>query len=236
MISRQLVLMMALVPALLFAACKKAPESDVAKTGDAVEVSEANKGVAYPINLKVSKMEWIGTKLSTYHHGEVNIKSGELKLADGKLSGGDFRIDMTTIVAHDAGKEDINQKLTGHLLSPDFFDVANYPEASFEITGVKTFSGNAQEPDGMNEISEYKISSPNYTISGNLKIKDITKNIEFPARVEIANDKISAMAKFNIDRKLWGIVYPGMPDDMVQDMIWFGISIESDITAETALK
>jgi hypothetical protein len=53
--------------------------------------------------------------------------------------------------------------------------------------------------------------------------------------VDINSTGISAVAKFNIDRKLWGIVYPGMPDDMIQDLIWFGISVKADIAGQTAL-
>lgn len=237
MTSKNLFQLLVIIPLIVLASCKNAPESDVAITGEAVAVAETKGNATYPINLTESNMEWIGTKLSTHHHGDVSIKSGELKLDNNELAGGKFSIDMTTIVARDKGKEDINERLTGHLKSPDFFDVANYPEATFEITGMKKYTGTVSEPSsGVEEISEYRVSSPNYLISGNLKIKDITKNIEFPARVDINNSGISATAKFNIDRKLWGIVYPGMPDDMVQDMIWFGISIKSDITQETAMK
>lgn len=236
MTTKKLMLLLAILPVIAMVSCKSAPESDVAKTGEALNVSEIANSVIYPINLNESKMEWIGTKLSTHHHGEVAIKSGELQINDGLLAGGKFSINMTTLVAHDNGSENKNEKLTGHLMSPDFFDVANYPEATFEITGIKPFNGTVTVPEkGAEEISEYKVLNPNYLISGNLKIKDITKNIEFPARVDVTSKDISATAKFNIDRKLWGIVYPGIPDDMIQDMIWFGISLKSEITAQTAM-
>ena len=50
------------------------------------------------------------------------------------------------------------------------------------------------------------------------------------------NNGVDAVAKFNIDRKLWNIVYPGMPDDLIQDMIWFGISLKASAAEPTALK
>jgi polyisoprenoid-binding protein YceI len=48
-----------------------------------------------------------------------------------------------------------------------------------------------------------------HTIKGNLTLKDSTKNISFPAKVSISNDKITAAADFNIDRTQWGMNYKG---------------------------
>lgn len=221
--------------ALTFTACKNAPDSDEAKTGDAKEVSMTEGAATVAINTTESKLEWIGTKLSTYHNGTVNIKSGDLQLKDGVLAGGKFVIDMPTLVSV---KDDAttNGKLTGHLQSPDFFDVATYPEATFEITGVKPFTGTTATGGDQSEISEYTVADPNFLVSGNLKIKDVTKNIEFPAKITVNNSGVEAVAKFNIDRKLWNITYPGMPDDLIQDMIWFGISLKANAAEPTALK
>ena len=220
---------------LTFTACKNAPKSDEATTGDAKEVAITEGTVNLPINTATSKVEWIGTKLSAYHNGTVAIKMGEMQLKDGVLAGGKFVLDMPTIVSL-KDDEGSNAKLTGHLKSPDFFDVATYPEATFEITGVKPFSGKIDNTKGNEtEISEYTITDPNYMISGNLKIKDVVKNIEFPAKVTVNNNSVDAVAKFNIDRKLWNIVYPGMPDDLIQDMIWFGISLKAGMD-QTGLK
>ena len=66
--------------ALTFTACKNAPDSDEAKTGDAKEVSITEGAATVAINTTDSKVEWIGTKLSAYHSGTVNIKSGDLQL------------------------------------------------------------------------------------------------------------------------------------------------------------
>ena len=50
------------------------------------------------------------------------------------------------------------------------------------------------------------------------------------------NNSVEAVAKFNIDRKQWNLVYPGKPDDLIKDMIWFGISIKANAAEITALK
>lgn len=230
--TKSILLMTAL--AFSLAACKEAPKSDVAATGDAKEVSMTEGATSAAVNTSASRVEWIGTKLSTYHSGTVAIKSGELQVKDGALSGGNFVMDMPTIIALNKD-EASNKKLTGHLQSPDFFDVATYPESVFEITGITAFSGKPAEGGEMEEMNEFTISDPNVMISGNLKIKDITKNIQFPAKVTVNKTGVEAVAKFNINRKDWNIVYPGMPDDLIQDMIWFGISLKADAAA-TALK
>ena len=64
-------------------------------------------------------------------------------------------------------------------------------------------------------------------MSGNLTLKGVTKNIEFPARITVSGNIAEAIAKFNIDRKEWGIVYPGQPDDLIRDQIHLGISIKA---------
>ncbi len=48
-----------------------------------------------------------------------------------------------------------------------------------------------------------------HTISGNLTLKDSTKNISFPAKVSLEGDKLIANADFNIDRTQWGLNYKG---------------------------
>ncbi len=219
-----------------FSACKNAPESDMAITGDAQEVIMTKGSISVPIDTAESRLEWVGTKVTAYHNGTVNIKNGSLQLMDGVLSGGKFVLDMPTL-ASIKDDEVSNGKLTGHLKSPDFFDVATYPESTFEITAVVPFNGKDETLGGNEaEISEYAVTDPNYTISGNLKIKDVTKNITFPAKISVNKNEILAVAKFNIDRKKWNLVYPGMPDDLIQDLIWFGISLKANNAEPTALK
>lgn len=212
-------------------ACTNAPESDNAKTGEAKEVTENIQGEIYKVDAASSNVEWIGTKVSGYHTGTVKIKNGELMVGNGNLTGGKIVLDMTTITASGPGKteDEMNKKLTGHLQSPDFFDVATYPEATFEITGVKPFSGvvNDSIDPRQESISKYKVANPTHTISGNLTIKGITKNIEFPAGITSSENGMDAIAKFNIDRTQWNIVYPGKPDDLIRNEIHFGISVKA---------
>lgn len=220
---------------LTFAACKQAPNSDVAETGDAQEVVLTEGSAEVAVNTTSSALEWVGTKLSTYHSGTVAIKSGNLMLKDGGLTGGKFVIDMPTLKSIKDDNE-TNSKLTGHLLSPDFFDVVQFPEAVLEITAVQPYNGSKADGGNETEISEYTVADPNSTISANLTIKNVTKNITFPAKVTVNPAQVTAVAKFNINRKNWGVTYPGMPDDLIQDMVWFGVSIKAEAPkSETAM-
>lgn len=214
----------------LATACTEAPESDKAVTSEAVSTDSVS-GIPVAIDASTSNIEWVGTKVSGYHSGEIKIKSGELLVDDGNLVGGNFTIDMPsmTVTGPDGVSEEMNQKLLGHLKSGDFFEVEKHPEATFTITSVAPFTGsvNEQEDARQASISEYKVANPTHTISGNLNIKGINKNISFPAKLDVTENKISALAKFNIDRTEWNIIYPGQPDDLIRNEIHLGISINT---------
>ena len=215
----------------LIASCTDAPESDKATTSEAKEVSTSSDD-PWKVETANSKIEWIGTKVSGYHTGEIPIKSGDLYVNDGNVSGGKFVLDVAGISV--SGPKSVNAesntKLLGHLKSADFFDVEKHPEATFELTDIKPFQGNVSDTADprQEEINEYKVGNPTHTVSGNMTIKGVTKNIEFPARITVNGDKAEAIAKFNINRKQWNIVYPGKPDDLIRDDIHLGIKIQAE--------
>ncbi len=215
---------------LLLIACTNAPDAEKAKTSEAKEVSTA-VGEALKVDTNASKIEWVATKVSGYHTGTVNIKSGELNIQDGKPTGGNFVLDMTSMVVSGPPANDAksNNKLLTHLKSPDFFEVSAHPVANFVITSVTLFRGTVKDTaDPRQEsISKYKVADPTHTVSGNLTIKGITKNIEFPASIVVSNNSANAIAKFNVDRRQWNIVYPGQPDDLIRNDIHLGISLKA---------
>jgi polyisoprenoid-binding protein YceI len=210
-----------------FGSCADAPESDKATTTEAKEVA-GTSGDTYKVDPSGSKIEWIGTKVTGHHLGAINIKDGQLEVKDGAVTSGNFTIDMTSIVVNDKDTSS-NRKLQAHLLSPDFFDAKNHPEGKFAITSVQPFSGTVTDSSDARQegISKYKVSNPTHKISGNLTLKGVTKNIEFPARVTVSGNSVDALAKFNIDRKQWNIVYPGKPNDLIRDEVHLGIALKA---------
>ena len=90
---------------------------------------------------------WKGNMVGMYEHsGDVKLESGNVTVADGKITGGKFVIDLTSITPTDSNyKEDKTpEKLVGHLSSEDFFHIEQYPTATFDITGSEgnTVMGN----------------------------------------------------------------------------------------------
>ena len=156
------------------------------------------------LNTEVSSVEWIGEKVVGKHNGNISIKEGIINLHDGHLSGGKVVINMETITCADLEGE-WSDKLVNHLKSPDFFDIANNKTATLEIIKFTKTEGN------------------NYTVSGNLTIKGISKPITFPANIEIIDGKLAAFAEFKIDRTLYDIKYnsgkffEALGDKMIND-------------------
>jgi polyisoprenoid-binding protein YceI len=177
--------------AILLNSCGNATSTDAAKTEDTKTVATM-VGDAYMIDAANSQVIWSGTGVGHGHQGVFKINSGNMSVKDGALTGGNFDISVKDMTSVDLkGKE--MESLMGHLSSPDFFDVAKYPTAHFEITKVENI----------------KSDSANAMISGNLTLKDSTKNVTFPAKVIADNTtgKVSASASFNIDRTQWGMFY-----------------------------
>jgi polyisoprenoid-binding protein YceI len=192
-----------------FVACNNAPEADKAKTGEKEAVASTD-GTSF-ITDSISTVNWIGTKPTGAHNGIFKVKDGSLLVKDNNLTGGSFVIDVNSLNVTDLTAETGKDKLEGHLKSTDFFDVAKYATAKFEITGVEVFKYDSLT------MKDVIMKDATHTIKGNLTLLDSTKNISFPAKVTIVDNKVNAVADFNIDRTQWGLNYkgPNNPQDWV---------------------
>ncbi|MDB2368829.1 YceI family protein [Flavobacteriales bacterium] len=134
--------------------------------------------------IKSSTVTWVGSKVTGSHEGTVDLKSGSLEFDNKALTGGEFVIDMSSIICTDLsgkGKASIER----HLKSDDFFSVEEFPTANLKIVNVK------------------KKGLDNYLVSANITIKDVTQVIEFETTVKGE----TAQAKLIIDRTEFGIIY-----------------------------
>ncbi len=145
--------------------------------------------VTYQVDTSGSVIVWKGYKVTGEHTGTVRLKSGELQFTDGKLTGGSFEADMTTITCTDL-EGPTAEKLVGHLKSDDFFGVQKYPTARFVIT--KAFPTDTKG---------------NYRIVGNLTIKETTKEVRFNAQVTENSNQVKASGKLTIDRSDYNVRY-----------------------------
>ncbi|MAB49889.1 MAG: lipid-binding protein [Flavobacteriaceae bacterium] len=155
------------------------------------EVESEKIGDTIRIDLSKSNIHWKGTKMrgAGKHEGEIKLKSGYLITENNQLVNGNFVVDMSTIGVTDIPEHEPVPKnnLNNHLKSSDFFDVEKFTTSEFHITSVK------------------QITSDSLLVSGNLTLKDITKNIEFGAKYQ---GKFF-QTKFKFDRFQWNIAYEG---------------------------
>lgn len=184
-----------------FTSCTQAPNADKAKTSEPKEAATpVTEAVAMKVDTEKSMVTWVGTKPVGKHNGTIKLKSGSLSVKDKTVEGGNFVIDMTTLVALDQDEEG-NTKLAGHLKSKDFFEVETHPEAKFEVTGVTPYVAPADTS------KKALLDGATHVVAGNLTMKGITKNVTFPAIINVSDAGLTAKANFNIDRTDWGLAY-----------------------------
>lgn len=143
------------------------------------------------VNLSRSSIHWKGTKMggAGKHEGQIELKDAFFNTSENHLVGGHFTVDMSTIQVTDIPEHEPvpRKRFIDHMKSEDFFDVENYSIAKFEITNLEN------------------ITDDSLKVSGNLTIKEITKNITF-----LAEKKQKAFTtKFTFDRFQWNIAYEG---------------------------
>lgn len=143
-----------------------------------------------------SSIEFTGAKVVGSHDGGFKVFTGTISVPGGDImqASVNVEIDMNSTWS-DA------DKLTGHLLSADFFEVETYPTSSFVSTGVSK-----------NEAGEMMLS-------GDFTLHGVTKNITFPFTAEVSDTLVTAQADFSIKRFDFGIEYPGMQDNMIKDEV-----------------
>ncbi|WP_211316348.1 hypothetical protein U0035_08720 [Niabella yanshanensis] len=55
----------------------------------------------FQIQNAASTVNWTGKKILGLHTGKINVESGFLELTNGLITGGEIKIDMTSIVITD---------------------------------------------------------------------------------------------------------------------------------------
>ena len=180
---------------MLMYACNNAPKGDKAKISDAEHTAEAS-GESFIVDTSASSVRFTGHGVGKNHPGTFQLSSGQVNLAKKKISGGEFIINIKSMDMEQ--KEAMFQeKLKPHLLSGDFFDAEKFETARFVITKVEPYKADNSDTS--------IIEGANFNVSGNFTLKDATKNITFPARIDLDKNTVRAKANFDIDRTQWQI-------------------------------
>lgn len=195
---------------LLFLTACSDPAADKSKavTGEAAPVAspaQTGAGQKYAINPQTSKVTFVGSKVTGSHNGSFGAFTGQIDYTgDPTKSRVNITIDVNSLTADDP-------KLTEHLKTPDFFDVAKFPQATFVSTEIK--------PGGEKNAT--------HTVTGNLTLHGVTKSVTFPATIAVTPETASVDSTFSINRKDFGINYAGAADNLIRDEVVLTLTIRA---------
>lgn len=163
----------------------------------------SNAVVVYKVDTNASTVKWTAAKVTGTHFGKVPVKTGTLNVEKNKLTGASFEVNMAGLTVEDGGG---NERLRGHLTNDDFFATDKNPSATFKSTKITA-----------------KDKLGNYTVVGDITIKNITKSITFDANVVIAAGKATGKATIKLDRTDYDIkfrsgkFFPDLGDKLIYD-------------------
>ncbi|HEV3327633.1 MAG TPA: YceI family protein [Puia sp.] len=161
----------------------------------------------------LSKIDWVGKKVTGAHNGTIAVKEGELILNEDKLTGGKITVDIASIKVLDITDPATNAQFAGHLASDDFFSAEKYPQAILEI-----------------------ISVSGQHVEGSLTIKGISHPIGFDVVLNIDRDTLTATGKLVIDRTKYGMKFRSgnFFKDLGDNLIYDEFELNISVTAKTA--
>ena len=178
---------------------------------------------SYKVDVDNSSIQWIGRKVTGEHDGNLEILYGNIRryldTKNTEVIRGNIVIDMTTITNKDIQNKQYQKYLVDHLKDEDFFDVAHFSKSELKILS--------------NDLILLTDNSSNTKITAEITIKGITKEIEFPAKIEFFDDFAIATGTIDIDRTLFGIRYksksyfPDMGDYFIYDDFTLNFSIKA---------
>ncbi len=152
-----------------------------------------------------SKIDFVAAKVTRSHNGSFKRFSGTIDLVNNKPE------DSRVSIAIQANSVETDEPdLTKHLQTPDFFDVAKFPKATFVSTKI-----------------EPATSGGTHSVTGNFELHGIKKAITFPATIQIGSDKVTVTAEFAINRKDWSLLYPGKADDLIRDGVVIKLNVNT---------
>ena len=193
---------------LTFAACQKSeisdkPAAEVTETSATTATTDTAPATGATSRANVtrekSKIEWVAGKVTRDHNGSFKNFDGGIEYAGATPSNISFDIDLTSVETDDP-------KLTAHLKTPDFFDVAKYPKATFTSTSLTPADPSA--PAGTTHM-----------LRGTLDLHGVKKEVVIPVKAEQTAEGVHATSEFTINRHDWGISYRGMADDLIRDNV-----------------
>lgn len=205
----KLIYVMMLAGGIILSSCSNSGQQQ--KTENSAEKPVGINGVK--INPITSNVMWKGEMLGVYTHtGTLALYEADISIENGQITGGSFTVDMKSITPTDDNynpeEGNTQEKLVGHLSSPDFFDVENFPTAKFVISdltgttanGILTVRGisheekvenvNLIENEGLVTISgELVFDRKKYDVAWDSPMKDMILSDDIVVSVELTGEK-----------------------------------------------
>ena len=201
--------------------CNDAPKGDQATiTGE--QQAAAITGQTFLVDTAASRIRFTGHGVGKNHPGKFRLSSGSVAIANNQITGGEFNINIKSMEIEQEG-DMFQNKLKPHLLSGDFFDADKFGTARFEITKVEPYQPQSNDTS--------IVEGANFHVSGNFTLKNTTKNITFPARVDLDANTLKAKGNFDIDRRQWQMNY-GNDKTLGDKFISETVNIELDLQAK----
>ena len=206
-------------PAILFTSCFGPAEGNEVIVREAEQALPA-KGVAFVTDTASSNIRFVGRGIGKSHAGSFKLLSGIISAAENKVTGGSFVINIKSMGLEDKGGI-YDRKLYPHLMGEDFFEAEKYNTAKFEITGIEEYK---------DSIKSSTVKNANFLVSGNLTLKEVTRNISFPAHIDINDSMLKASSQFVMNRKLWNMNYgseKSLGDKFISEKVAIQLQLEA---------
>lgn len=158
----------------------------------------------FPFSQANAKVGFVGAKVTGKHEGGFNTFAGVVEVVDGDLTKSRVQVDLEM-----ASVFTDSDKLSQHLRDADFFLVEQFPTSRFVSSSFKGLEG------------------ARYEVTGDLTLRGVTKTIAFPAEVTVGAEQVDVKAEFAINRKDFGIAYPGKPDNLIADNVLLTLEVHA---------
>ncbi len=147
----------------------------------------------YTLVPEKSGILWLGRNRNISHYGTLSLSAAEVDFTGPPT--GFIEIDMRTIRNLNLAGDPLQTVLEAHLASDDFFFTSVFPLARFTLRRAEPIPG-------------APATLPNYHVAGELRLRGITRAIEFPAHFQPLDDGLVGLqTALEFDRTQWGAIY-----------------------------
>lgn len=187
-----------LLVSFLLLACNQPPKGEHVIITDQL-LPKSGSGETFYLDTVNSWLKLSGFEGEKDRPATFRLRYGKVSANENVVTGGTFIISVASMTV---GEADDSVQLRARLQAGDPFDVVGFGTSQFEITGIEPYKPREDEPS--------LIEGANFSVSGNLQVRNVTKNITFPARIDLDGNTLKARARFDIGRRQWELNYGGI--------------------------